>query len=83
MGKLDPAFENYAKALEINPRHKGAHEYVGEAYLMVGDVANAELHLSQLKGICSGGCNEAMKLRRSIVRYKDNNDKHAMLDDNW
>ena len=83
MGKLDPAFEYYAKALDIDPRHRGAHEYVGEAYLMVGDLAAAQRHLSQLKEICSGGCNEAMKLRKSIARYKDGNDKQAMLDDIW
>lgn len=83
MGMLDPAFANYAKALDIDPGHKGAHEYVGEAYLMVGDLENAERHLTQLRDICGGGCNEAMKLKKSIVRYKDSNDKQAMLDQDW
>src|SRR5438309_785174 len=32
-------FKHYNEALSIDPRHKGAHEYIGEAYLMVGNVA--------------------------------------------
>src|SRR4051812_48018639 len=27
MGRLDLAFEHYAHALRLNPRHRGAHEY--------------------------------------------------------
>jgi tetratricopeptide (TPR) repeat protein len=36
--QLDKAFEHYKRALAINPRHRGAHEYIGEAYLLAGDV---------------------------------------------
>ena len=36
-GQLDPAFDHYAKALAINPRHKGANEYIGQAYLLIGN----------------------------------------------
>src|SRR3972149_10628655 len=32
---MDLAFKYYERALAINPRHRGAHEYVGEAYLSV------------------------------------------------
>ena len=39
LGQLDPAFAHYRRALELNPRHRGAHEYAGEAYLMVGNLA--------------------------------------------
>jgi Tfp pilus assembly protein PilF len=35
-GKLEPAFENYKRALSVQPGHLGAHEYIGEAYLMAG-----------------------------------------------
>ncbi|MFL6566817.1 MAG: tetratricopeptide repeat protein, partial [Burkholderiales bacterium] len=30
-GELSAAFKHYARALQINPRHRGAHEYLGEA----------------------------------------------------
>jgi len=29
---MKQAFEHYERALKLNPRHRGAHEYVGEAY---------------------------------------------------
>ena len=37
-GKLDLAFKHYHQALAPNPRHRGAHEYIGdgEAYLLKG-----------------------------------------------
>src|SRR5689334_20598229 len=38
-GQLDNAFAHYDKALKLDPKHLGAHEYVGEAYLMVGNLA--------------------------------------------
>jgi tetratricopeptide (TPR) repeat protein len=37
-GNLDAAFMRYDKALAIDPKHRGAHEYLGEAYLMVGNL---------------------------------------------
>ena len=70
-GQLDLAFNNYARALELNPRHRGAHEYIGEAYLLVGNPTKATQHLNALKDIC-GNCNEAMKLRKAMARYKQN-----------
>jgi tetratricopeptide (TPR) repeat protein len=33
--QFDAAFKHYKQALVLNPRHRGAHEYIGEAYLMV------------------------------------------------
>ena len=50
--QMDKAIEHYKRALMIEPRHRGAHEYIGEAYLMVGDVASAEKHLTALRSIC-------------------------------
>ncbi|MGF9763574.1 hypothetical protein AAII07_51465 [Microvirga sp. 0TCS3.31] len=44
-GQLKAAFKHYEHALALNPRHRGAHEYVGEAFLGVGDMAKAEEHL--------------------------------------
>ena len=32
--QFDLAFTHYKRAIELNPRHRGAHEYIGEAYLM-------------------------------------------------
>ena len=41
-GQLALAFKHYQRALDLNPRHRGAHEYAGEACLIVNDLAKAE-----------------------------------------
>jgi Tfp pilus assembly protein PilF len=44
-GDLKGSFEAYHKCLEIEPEYAQAHEYLGEAYLMTGDVAKAKEQL--------------------------------------
>jgi tetratricopeptide (TPR) repeat protein len=70
LGQLDTAFAYYRRALELNPRHRGAHEYAGEAYLMAGNVAGAEEHLAALRKICLLPCEELGDLEREIAAYK-------------
>jgi Flp pilus assembly protein TadD len=69
-GDLSLAFKHYSRALQINPRHRGAHEYLGEAYLMVNNVAKAEEHLSTLKRICLIPCEESGILEKKIAQYR-------------
>ena len=69
LDRLDEAFEHYARALDLDPRHLGAHEYVGEAYLLVGDLAMAEHHLAALMEICAS-CEETEELAEAIERYR-------------
>jgi Flp pilus assembly protein TadD len=69
-GQMDLAFKHYERALQLNPRHRGAHEYLGEAYLMVNDVAKAEAHLSALKTICLIPCEEYTDLEKAIAEYR-------------
>lgn len=70
LGQLAPAFEHYKRALVIDPRHRGAHEYIGEAYLMAGDAAGAEKHLAALREICLLPCEELGDLERAIASYR-------------
>jgi tetratricopeptide (TPR) repeat protein len=39
----------YEKALAIDPKHLGAHEYIGEAYLALDDLPKAKEHLRGLR----------------------------------
>jgi Flp pilus assembly protein TadD len=68
-GKLDLAFTHYKQALSLDPRHRGAHEYIGEAYLMKGDLKNAERHLAALREICRLPCEELADLEREIAAH--------------
>ena len=69
-GKLDLAFKHYERALQLNPKHLGAHEYIGEAYLMVNNPAKAEEHLAALKKFCSRVCEERDDLAKAIADYR-------------
>ena len=70
LGRLDDAFANYGRALDLDPKHLGAHEYIGEAYLMVGDLAKAEEHLATLNEICAS-CEETEELAEAIAHFKE------------
>mgnify|MGYP000019860933 CR=1 FL=1 len=68
---LPKAFEYYRMALKVDPKHKGAHEYIGEAYLMDKQPAKADEHLASLKTICGNTtCEEYQDLAKSIAAYK-------------
>jgi Flp pilus assembly protein TadD len=68
---LPKAFEHYGIALKLNPNHRGAHEYIGEAYLMDKKPAAAEKHLAELERICGNKtCEEYADLQRAISAYK-------------
>src|SRR2546430_16090851 len=67
---MDLVFKPYNEALRLDPKHKGAHEYLGEAYLMVGNVAKAKEHLQSLDKICFFGCSEYTDLKRAISEHE-------------
>jgi tetratricopeptide (TPR) repeat protein len=68
--QMDKAFEHYKRALAIKPEHRGAHEYIGEAYLMVGDMASAEKHRDALRSICLLPCEELQELQKAIAEHQ-------------
>jgi len=71
---LPKAFEHYKTAIRLDPAHKGAHEYIGEAYLMDKKPQEAEKHLAALEKICGNtSCEEYADLSRAIADYKAKN----------
>ena len=69
-GKYNVAFKHYERALELNPYHQGAHEYIGEAYLKVGDLKSAEKHLEVLRRLCPQSCEALQDLEREVAEYR-------------
>jgi len=67
--QLDIAVRHYQQALTLNPRHRSAHEHLGEAYLAKGNLAKAEDQLALLKQICLIPCEEFDDLNRALVKY--------------
>ena len=72
MDDLTASLENYKKALSIDPSHKDAHEYLGELYLRMGDLAKAEKQLKRLDNLCFFGCDQLDELKSAIAAYKKN-----------
>ena len=66
----DKAFVYYEKALSLDPRHKGAHEYIGELYLKMKQPEKAKEHLAKLDNICFFGCEEFDELKGAIQGYE-------------
>src|SRR5262249_11746852 len=60
----------YEKALAIDPKHRGAHEYVGEAYLQLGDLPKAKQHLAVLDKLCFFPCEQYTDLKKAIEAYE-------------
>ena len=67
--QFDPAMQHYQQALTLSPRHRSAHEHLGEAYLVQGDLAKAKGHLGALEQICLIPCGEYEDLQRAIAEY--------------
>jgi cytochrome c-type biogenesis protein CcmH/NrfG len=63
-------FKHYNEALRLDPKHRGAHEYIGEAYLMVGNVGKAKEHLGALDKLCFFPCTEYTDLKRAISQHE-------------
>ena len=70
----------YDEALRINPKHRGALEYSGELYLMLGDLPKAEQRLATLDKVCWLGCTEYDNLKKAIQSYKANGNKSVRAD---
>lgn len=69
-GQLEPAFVHYRRALALVPTHRGAHEYIGEAYLAAGQPERAEHHLRELARICDSACEEYQDLQAAITKFR-------------
>lgn len=63
-------FKHYEEALRLDPKHRGAHEYLGEAYLMVGNPAKAKEQLAALDKLCLFSCEEYDVLKKAIAAYE-------------
>ena len=69
-GQFELAFRHYQGALQLNPRHRGAHEYIGEAYLIVNNPTRAAEHLAVLEKICLLPCEEYEDLKAKLEAYR-------------
>lgn len=67
----------YKKALSLEADHKGANEYLGQAYVELGNMVGAEKQLTTLKSICGTRCDEYKSLKAAIDAAKARNAKQG------
>jgi len=66
-GDRKQAYTFYRKALDFDPEHKGALEYLGELYVETGQLDKARENLALLKKLCPGGCEELADLEQAVA----------------
>lgn len=68
-GDQENGLKYYQKALDVDPNHRGANEYMGELYLEMNNLPKAEERLAVLANSC-GTCDEYQLLAKAIDTYK-------------
>jgi tetratricopeptide (TPR) repeat protein len=58
MGRVDEGIGYYLKSVALDPHYAQVREYLGEAYLIKGDMPRAEEQLHAIKKICGTTCEE-------------------------
>jgi cytochrome c-type biogenesis protein CcmH/NrfG len=65
-GDVKTSLTYYTKALELQPEHRAAREYLGELYVETGNMDKAKEQLAILAKLCPGGCEEREDLQKAI-----------------
>lgn len=68
MGKLDEGIGYYRRSVKLDPHYAQVREYLGEAYVIKGDLASARYQLRKIKMICGNTeCEEYEDLEKAIA----------------
>jgi tetratricopeptide (TPR) repeat protein len=71
LGRVDEGISYYLKSVALDPRYAQVREYLGEAYLLKGDVPRAKAQLRSIKQICGTVCEEYEHLAVAIADPAD------------
>jgi tetratricopeptide (TPR) repeat protein len=71
LGRTDEGISYYLKSIALDPHYAQVREYLGEAYLIKGDTANAKAQLQAIKQICGTVCEEYEHLAVAIANPTD------------
>jgi Flp pilus assembly protein TadD len=70
LGNRDQALTYYNQALNLDPNHRGALEYLGELYLDMSNLPKAEEQLAKLARVCGPRCGEYRELQEAVAKFK-------------
>jgi len=66
LGRVDEGIGYYLKSVALDPRYAEVREYLGEAYVVKGDLARAKAQLRAIKKICGTECEQYRDLAKAI-----------------
>jgi cytochrome c-type biogenesis protein CcmH/NrfG len=69
-GDYATSLSYYTKALDLQPDHKAAREYLGELFVQTGHMDKAKEQLAVLTKLCPAGCDEREDLEKAIAAKK-------------
>ena len=69
-GDYATSLSYYTQALELQPDHKAAREYLGELFVETGHMDKAKEQLAALTKLCPAGCEERGDLEKAIAANK-------------
>ena len=67
LGRVDEGIGYYRKSVALDPRYTRVREYLGEAYVIKGDITQARAQLRAIKTLCGTGCEEYTHLAQAIT----------------
>lgn len=77
MKRYELAESYYDQALHLDPKHKGAMEYLGELYVETGRMEEAEAMLARLDKACLFTCEEYKQLKTYIEQKEQGLASHT------
>ncbi len=69
--RFDDALTFYQWALRVEPKHRGANQYLGELYLETNQFDKAMRQLEILDDLYTFGCKEYSQLGKAIDSYQE------------
>ncbi len=70
LGRVEEAMPYYLSAVATRPNATTTRQYLGEAYLQVGDVARAREQLAEIGRLCGTVCEDYTLLSAEIARHE-------------
>jgi predicted Zn-dependent protease len=70
LGRVEEAMPYYLRAVAARPNATTTRQYLGEAYLQMGDVARAREQLAEIGRLCGSVCEDYTLLSAEIARYE-------------
>ena len=70
LGRVEEAMGYYQKVLAAHPERTNTRQYLGEAFLQIGDPAKAKEQLALIKSRCGVACEDYQALAEEIARFE-------------